>query len=143
VFRYPDALARAVRRFGATAIVLNRSAPTCGKLPAGWVPAVVEPFYSTWVRAGAGAELTALAPCGKSFLRENACIGGAEALDREIRDLGRSDFAGYLRAERILRCGGPLDEVPRALPARALSREYLAQRDAAEAAWLIRVGDVR
>lgn len=146
VFRYPDVLARAIRRFGATAVVVNRNAPVCGKLPPGWVPAVVEAHYTTWVRGEDGRAVKALAPCGGSFVREDACANGAEAFDREIGDLvaaGRKDFAGYLRAERILRCGGPLGEIPAVLPARAMARMYLAQRDAVEAAWLLRAGDVR
>jgi uncharacterized membrane protein YccF (DUF307 family) len=142
VFRHPDALARAVRRFGATALVLNRNAPVCAKVPEGFVPAFVEAHYTTFVPAGAAPPLAAVAPCGPGFLRPKACEGGA--LDEEIRRLaalGETPFVRYLRAERILRCGGALDEIPRLLPSRAEARLYLPQRDALEIAWRLRIGD--
>ncbi|APR76939.1 Hypothetical protein A7982_02286 [Minicystis rosea] len=160
VFRYPDALGRAIRRFGATAVVVNRNAPTCGKLPPGWVPAVVEAHFTTFVPAGAAPPLVAIAPCGTSFVREDVCRSSAgaapgsarseaadgAAFDEDLRRLGafgETPFVRYLRAERIVRCGGSLDEVTRLLPSRSEARTYLPQRDALEMAWLLRSGAVR
>jgi hypothetical protein len=145
VFAHPDALGRALRRFGATAVVVNRNAPVCGKLPEGWVPAVVEAHFTTFVPAAAAPALVAVAPCGVSFLREEACAGGGAALDEDLRRLagfGETPFLGYLRAERIFRCGGAQSAVEGLLPPRAAARMYLPQRDALEAAWLLRRGEV-
>lgn len=145
VFRYPDALARAIRRFGAQAVVVNRNAPVCGKLPPGWVPVVVEPHFTTFVSFPGEKGLDRVSPCGPAFLRADACERDGAALDEEIARLagyGDRVFTDYLRAERILRCGGDLGAIGGLIPPRSLARTYLAQRDALEAAWRVRIGDV-
>jgi hypothetical protein len=145
VFRDPRALAAAARRFEATAVVLPREAGVCKGLSEKWSPVVVEARFTTFVpRADAGeAALGALAPCGPGYLRDDACRDGGAALDADIARLSAlrsSRFLDYLRAERILRCGGALPRVPELLPSPADAAAFRADRDRAQAAYLLRTG---
>lgn len=145
VFAHPDALWRAVERFGATAIVVERNRLVCTRPPMGWVPAVVEATFTTFVPANAAPAIRAIAPCGIPYLRKHACDHSAD-LDSDIarlEALGSSPFVRYLKAERILRCGGNLDELSRLIPSRREARSFLAARDGLEIAWLLRRGDAR
>jgi hypothetical protein len=143
VFRDPEALRRALLRFEARAVVLNRSRPVCGRLPAGWAPVVMEAEYTTY--APGAAPPVALSPCGPEPFTEAACEGGGATLDAEIARLARpagAPFARLLRAARILRCGGPLAEVPALLPAAAESGISRPERDYLEAVYRMRTGAV-
>jgi hypothetical protein len=129
----PAVMARAVRRFGADALVLARG-PRCTGAPApeGFVPVVVDPIFTTYARAGRARALEALRPCGQDYLGKDACRDGARALDADLAALaalGPSPFVGYLRAERIARCGGELAEARRLVPAVRDAWYYRVQRD--------------
>jgi hypothetical protein len=140
VFRDPDVLARALVRYDARAVVINRSKPVCDKLPPGWVPVVVEASFTTFARGA--APLTTLSPCGPDYLAPDACKDGGTALDAEIARLPLpkgSPFVRLLRAERLVRCGGPLDGVD--IPTRAESGVFADERDHLEAAFRMRTGD--
>lgn len=144
VFTHPDALARGIDRFGATALVMERSLRVCRRVPADWVAAVVESKYTTFVPEGRAPALSAIAPCGRDYLAKNAC-DHVDALDADIarlESLGPSPFVRYLKAERILRCGGALDQVASLIPSRRDARQFMSARDGAEIAYLLRRGDV-
>lgn len=144
VFKHPDALARAIDRFGATALVMERDRRVCGKVPGGWVAAVVESKHTTFVPEGRAPALSAIAPCGLDYFAKNACEN-VNALDTDIarlEALGSTPFVRYLKAERILRCGGALDQVAPLIPSRRDARQFMSARDGAEIAYLLRRGDV-
>jgi hypothetical protein len=143
VFTRPAALAIAAERFDAAAIVVSRDARVCASVPPGYVPVVVEAHLSTFARGGDA--LKAVTPCGADYIAASAC-GDVAGFDREIErltSLRDSAFVRYLRAERILRCGGSIDDVPSLLPARRLARGFVEQRDAAEASYLLRAGNIQ
>lgn len=136
-------LKRALRRFGATAMVLRRGDAACLERPESWVLVAVDPLFSTFVSPGAHEPLRALSPCGESFLRPDACAGDGTVLDHDIartKASGDPAFARYLRAERILRCGGALEEVPGLLSDPDDARAYRPARDRALAEFLLRSG---
>lgn len=138
------ALARGLERYDAQAAVALRNTKLCGNLSASWVPVVVEPRSTAFVRPGLAEPLTHLAACGPSFLADNACEDDGSFLDAEIdrmSRLGETAFVDYLRAERIVQCGGSLDEVPALIPAPHEAREYKQARNRLLAALQIRRGD--
>lgn len=142
VLGHPDALARAIGRFGATAVVVERTSPVCGKLPSGWVPAVIEPTFTTFVPESQSPTFGSLAPCGNNYFKKNACER-PEALDDEIARLASTfdaPFIGFLRAERIARCGGDWQRIPALLPSHDRARSYRSARDAVEVSYLLHEG---
>jgi hypothetical protein len=148
VFRDAGALAAAIQRYDAGAVVMPRRAGACPGLAARWSAVAVEARFTTFVppdRAGAAA-LGAVAPCGPAYLREDACRDGGRVLDDDLDHLAAirpSRFVDFLRAERILRCGGPLASVPAILPSPADARAFRADRDRTWAGYLLRAGRPR
>jgi hypothetical protein len=110
VWQRPASLALALERYGAAGLVTARQEVTCDIVPSGWVPVVVEPAFTTFTPAAGTTEpLLAIAPCGADFLTSTACLDGGARLDAEIARMAalrESAFVDFLRASRIVRCGG-------------------------------------
>jgi len=139
VWTRPASLALALERYGAAALVTGRNQLTCGIVPEGWVPVVVEAAYSTFVPGSfeSGQQpLVTLAPCGESYLTPLACAEGGARLDAEIAQmaqLGESTLLDFLRARRILDCGGDAREADRLLPSRREAWSFRKPRALARA----------
>jgi hypothetical protein len=135
VFTRPVALRQALRRYDARAVVLERNREVCDTLKAEWIAVALDPLYTTFVPKGQGEGLSALNPCGPVYLPADACEGGGARLDADLArlaPLADPSFLGYLRAERIARCGGDKTQIPALLPPPRAAGPYARQR-----AWLL------
>lgn len=129
-------------RYGIQAVVMSRHSAPCVELAEQWIAVVVEPQFTTFVPKANGRPLTSLAPCGAEYLHKNSCQDGGATLDADISRLeswGAHSFHHYLRAERALRCGGPLVDLT-TIPSTQASSSYQGPRDRAVAALLLRAG---
>ena len=149
LFVYADAMGRGLERFGALAVVVERERPGCTNLASGavgdWVPAVVEPRFTTFVPRGLAPGLRTLEPCGGEFLGEQACREGGAALAADVAQLarlGESPFLGYLRAEGALRCAGDASAAAALLPDPGAARVYRDPRARLAGRILLARGDI-
>ncbi len=123
----PDALALGLSRYRADGLVTERDTLTCSLVPEGWVPVVVDARFSSFVPAGEGEALEAIAACGGALLVPEACSDGGQRLDAEVARMAalhRSPFTDFLRVQRILACGGDLAEAERLMPSREDAWHY-------------------
>jgi hypothetical protein len=133
-FTHPAAMRNAQRRYGARAVVLERGLQICQDLEASWSAVAIDPLYTTFVPRGQGEPLGALSPCGPSYVRADACADGGARLDADLARLeamAEGPFVRYLRAERLMRCGGPKEQIQALLPGEKEAAPYARQR-----AWL-------
>jgi len=145
MMRDPGALARGLKRFDVYAVVVERDSSTCRNMPSGWVPVVVEPRFTTFVRKAVGRGLTLIAPCSGGYLAPDAC-SDSRVLDRELellRAVEDRPFFDLLRAERIARCGNDLGEALSLVPDPSEAAAYLRYRDTVKAYILLRQNKVR
>lgn len=126
-----DALARGLAHFAPWAVVVERDTKACTSMDAlsarGWVPAVVEARFTTFVPGERGPGLEAIAPCGEAYLQEDACREGGSVLGRDLARLGGlpdEPFPAYLAAEHALRCRGDADTAESLLPPPADARSF-------------------
>lgn len=137
-----DALARATKRYGFDAAVVERGLPICHQLDASpdWSVAMVEPSFTTFVRRagplGDARPLTSFAACGgsPSRLRSSACKS-PPALESDLATVGSfasEGFVRYLRAVTITVCSEgsfDADAVVSLLSPRGAALGFLAERD--------------
>lgn len=148
----PAAARRAVDRYRFELAVVARNTSVCERLrddPA-WQVVLVEALQTTFARADRSYALPTIArlvPCGPRFVGPDSCAADrGEALGAEIAAAARHlepSFAGFLRAERALRCGSP--DVPLTtllgwVPSPGQSLTYRAARDGLMAQVLVGVG---
>jgi hypothetical protein len=99
------ALAAAVQRHAARALVIDRRMPACGFVPDGFIVAAIDSRTATFVVPGNTEPFEHIAPCAANLLRPGACAH-REALMKEIdrvKRLGDKPFATLLTAaERVL-----------------------------------------
>lgn len=135
---------RVAERHRVDLAVVVRTAGSCAALAQEWTAVVVEPRFTTFARAApSGRRLTMVKPCGADYLAVDACREDGAALDADIEAISpwvAPAFASYLRAERILRCGGSADRAVQLLPQRHDARAFLAARNRAAAAGAMATG---
>ena len=145
--RDATALQLGLERYGVSAAVVRRESQSCALLAKQWNVALVEPLYTTFVKAPLASPIRALRACGASYLTPQSCASPELEQDLgRVRSAGASEFARFLQALRTLECEG---HAARALPElraleagarpyrayfqRALVLALLSQRDYAQA----------
>jgi hypothetical protein len=131
-FRSRAVLERVSRRYRADVIVMPRSSPLCAELSAPWQPVAVDPMWTTWSRRPDARVLSAIAPCGRSWLTPAACADDSRAVREELaylRTLHRSPLQRLIEATALHRCAHDADAAQRALPDRAQSEGFAVARD--------------
>jgi len=145
IWAQEEAFALAETRYGFRAITVDRNSPTCLLAADRWVPVVVEPAYTTFVRPGAAAGLTAIAPCDTLYLTEDLCREQGRTLGREIerlKELAASPFLDYLEARRLYHCADDPEAAEVALPGERDSWSFRRPRQLLLARIELRRGDV-
>ena len=147
VWSDPDALERAISVYAFDAAVVERASPSCVALAEKktWRAVVVEAAHTTFVREETklGRPVAFLAPCGADYFVADACEDGGAALGRELDALPSDPFVSTLRVAARIECTrGSLnaDALVAALPSRASSAGFLAERDGLLAWILVRAG---
>jgi hypothetical protein len=131
-FRSRGNLQRAARRYGATAVVVRRSDQICAELQAPWVPVVVEPVWTTFVRLPDVQGLRGVAPCGRDWLLPGACDEQGALVSEDLarlRKLQPSPLLDFLDATRAAACQRDLRAASRLLPSAARSEGFERARD--------------
>lgn len=150
VWVHGDALARALARYGADAVVVERDRPGCANLAAdadaGFAPVLIEPGYTTFLPRERGRALRVVAACGAELLPADACREGGAPLDADIAQLaelgGESPFVDHLRAERAVRCARDAETAALLMPAERDARAFAAERARLDGRVRLARGDV-
>lgn len=121
------ALERGFARYGFVAAVVGRESSVCPLLEARWTPVVIEAQQTTFVPRGHGAAVPGLSPCGRNYLRADACsVPDSEwrgGLARQSA-LGASSFLQLMAAGMQLTCGRGVPDLA-ALPSIRDARAFL------------------
>jgi len=138
-----SALNLLVDRYGLQTAVVLRNGQLCDALARSWTPVVIEPYYTTFVRAPGTPAITTVKPCGDQYVTPMLCAKQGQAFAQDMARLEKylhPSFRHFLQAEHIVRCGGDLSAVPTLLPTRTESWFYRGQVDMLRAAWLSQSG---
>jgi hypothetical protein len=107
MMRDGQALRNGLRRYGAQAAVVRRDSEACVQLSQLWSVAMLEPLFTTFVKAAPAHAPSSLRACGVRYLAADSCVDRAlGASIAFVRQHGAAEFARYLEAERAVRCGG-------------------------------------
>jgi hypothetical protein len=131
VFADEHAFKVALRRYDATAIVMDRNLPTCRAVPSDWTPVIIEPMYTTFVRRDRETGVESVLGCGREYLTTAQCSVSREIFVRDLARLqavGDPDFAAFLAASRQVLCGEDLGIAVDGLPRPDQSSPYLLQQ---------------
>jgi hypothetical protein len=120
-------LDRGFARYGFVAAVVSRESPVCPLLEARWTPVVIEAQQTTFVPRERGSAMPGISPCGRNYLRADACdVPEAEwqaALTRQSAyDAG--SFLQLMAAGMQLKCGRGVPDLA-AFPAARDARAFL------------------
>jgi len=102
------ALAAAVQRHAARALVIDRRMPACSFVPEGFVVAAVDSTSATFVLRGSAEPFEHIAPCSAQLLRPGACSHRKELLGEieRVKRHGDKPFANLLSAAERVYCAG-------------------------------------
>ena len=121
------ALERGFARYGFAAAVVARESDACALLEARWTPVVIEPRFTTFVPPGREQAVPGLLPCGRNYLRADACELPASVWQAGLarqNALGGSAFLQLMAAGMQLQCGRGVPDLA-AFPAPGAARAFL------------------
>jgi hypothetical protein len=107
VFSNSAALETALSRYDADSIVVDRGSPICTRVPPGWVPAVIEPGFTTFVKEDSAPAIRSIAPCGAEYMSPAVCGISPSAFREELRRLEAyvdREFGAFVRLSRRILC---------------------------------------
>lgn len=114
-------LERGFARYGFTAAVVGRESSVCPLLEARWTAAVIEAEHTTFVPRGRVAPVPGISPCGRNYLRADACdVPEADwqaALTRQS-GFGAASFLQLMAAGMQLKCGRGVPDLTTLPPVR-------------------------